>query len=127
MATFHDCLIGTNINGMQLPDHHSSPKESGEKHTDDHLLEINLPGISRRGIVQQLGSCIFLLFPMKVAGAPAHSSWGKYCLLGKCLKKYVNRKSNISLLCYILLYKVSQKFVPLISCTITFDQNFMFT
>ena len=24
-------------------------------------------------------------------------------------------------------YRVSQKFVPLISCTITFDQNFIFT
>ena len=25
------------------------------------------------------------------------------------------------------MYRVSQKFVPLISCTITFDQNFIFT
>ena len=25
------------------------------------------------------------------------------------------------------LYRVSQKFVPLFSCTITFDQNFIFT
>ena len=28
---------------------------------------------------------------------------------------------------YVTLYRVSQKFVPLISCTITFDQNFIFT
>ena len=27
----------------------------------------------------------------------------------------------------ITIYRVSQKFVPLISCTITFDQNFIFT
>ena len=26
-----------------------------------------------------------------------------------------------------IIYRVSQKFVPLISCTITFDQNFIFT
>ena len=26
-----------------------------------------------------------------------------------------------------MIYKVSQKFVPLISCAITFDQNFIFT
>ena len=25
------------------------------------------------------------------------------------------------------MYRVSQKFVPLISCAITFDQNFIFT
>ena len=28
---------------------------------------------------------------------------------------------------YDSIYRVSQKFVPLISCTITFDQNFIFT
>ena len=33
--------------------------------------------ISRRGIVQQGSSSIFLLFSLKVAGAHAHSSQGK--------------------------------------------------
>ena len=45
-----------------------------------------------------------------------------------CKNKNTKRKLRLlSVLTSLHHYRVSQKFVPLISCTMTLDQNFIFT
>ena len=58
---------------------------------------------------------------LQIRGGPGHPDPEKRS--GGSLQKVFFGASGLNL----VLNRVSQKFVPLISCTITFDKNFIFT
>ena len=56
---------------------------------------------------------------------PVKHEYTRQFMAGKTLSQLPN--NILPYFVIFFLYRVSQKFVPLISCTITFDQNYAFT